>query len=422
MKKFLSLLILLAPMAGVQAQDTDAIRANAKRTIGQLCAPEFHGRGYVSNGDGLAAEWIAKQYAQIGLKPVKEDYFQRFHFNANSFPDSIKVALDGEQLTPGVDFLVGPSSGSADGHFALVHLTPDVVLDAGRRAMVMGVLNGRAACLDLPTTSNADTLRMYADLERELMHYCPVVRKARGKLTWGVSQEALPFPLIEVAGGRLTDSSQTIDLSVRNQLLLRHEAKNVVGMVKGSSSKYIIISAHYDHLGEMGPDALFPGANDNASGVAMLLSLAEYFAAHKPKHNILFVAFAGEEVGLVGSEWFAVDRWVDLADIRFMLNLDILGTGDDGITVVNATDQKAAYDKLVKINADKGYLAQVKSRGPACNSDHCPLVKRGVPGVFIYTLGGIAAYHDVDDKASTLPLTEFPDLYSLLKDFVAGLK
>jgi hypothetical protein len=422
MKTLLPLLLLLVLIAGANAQDPDALRTNARKTIEQLCAPEFHGRGYVSNGDGLAAAWIAKQYERLGLKPFKEDHFQRFHFNVNSFPDSIEVVLDGERLVPGVDFLVGPASGTAEGRFPLVHLTPDVVLDAGRRAMVMGVLNGRAACLDLPGTSNADTLRIYADLERELMHYCPVVRKARGKLTWGASQEALPFPLIEVAGDRLTDSSQTIDLRVRNELLVRHEAKNVVGVVKGSSSKYIIISAHYDHLGEMGPDALFPGANDNASGVAMLLSLAEYFAAHKPKHNILFVAFAGEEAGLVGSEWFAVDRWVDLADIRFMLNLDILGTGDDGITVVNATEQKAAYDKLVKINTDKGYLAQVKSRGPACNSDHCPLVKRGVPGIFIYTLGGIAAYHDVDDKASTLPLTEFPDLFYLLKDFVAGLK
>lgn len=422
MKTELTLALLLLTSAGAGAQDAEALRTNARKAIEQLTSPEFNGRGYVGDGDGMAADWIAVQFERMGLQPVKQDLFQRFHFNVNSFPDSVKCTIDGKGLVPGVDFLVDPASGSANGRFALVHLTADVVFDPTRKAMVMGVLNGRAASLDLPNTKNADSLRMYAELERDLMHYCPVVRRARGKLTWGASQEAMPFPLIEVAGEWLTDSSEVIDISVRNELLVKHEAKNVLGMVKGSGSKWIVIGAHYDHLGRMGPDALFPGANDNASGVAMLLSLAEYFSAHKPKHNLLFVAFAGEEAGLVGSEWFAVDRPIDLAKIRFMLNLDILGTGDDGITVVNATAQQAAYDLLVKINTNKNYLPQVKSRGPACNSDHCPFVKRGVPGAFIYTMGGIAAYHDVDDKASTLPLTEFPDLHFLLRDFLNAYK
>jgi Zn-dependent M28 family amino/carboxypeptidase len=205
-------------------------------------------------------------------------------------------------------------------------------------------------------------------------------------------------------------------------MLARNPARNVLGMVKGKGKGWVVVSAHYDHLGMMGPDALFPGANDNASGVAMLLSLADWFAQHPPKQNILFAAFAGEEAGLVGSEWCAVDRPIDWSAVKLMVNLDILGTGDDGITVVNSTAQQAHFDRLVALNTEKGYLKEVKPRGPACNSDHCPFVKRNVPAVFIYTLGGVAHYHDVRDKAETLPLTEFADLHALLREFIATTK
>lgn len=404
------------------AQDADAVRSNARKYVKNLTTPAFQGRGYVQNGDGIAAEWIAQQYKHMGLKSLSSDYFQPFQFNVNSFPDSMAVAVEGTRLRPGIDFIVDPASGSATGTFDLVHLEPADLLDPERRAMAMGVLNGNAAYLHFPETKNADSLRVFGEIERELMHYCPVVKRVAGKLTWGVAQEAKPFPLVEVAKDALTDSASTITLNIRNVLLPRRETRNVLGWVQGKSNKWVVVGAHYDHLGRMGSEALFPGANDNASGVAMLLSLAEWFSKNKPKYNMLFVAFAGEEAGLMGSEWFVVDRQIDLSKIKLMLNLDILGTGDDGITVVNATAQPQLFDQLVAINTKRQLLSQVKARGPACNSDHCPFVKRNVPSLFVYTMGGIAAYHDVHDKEETLPLTEFPDLYALLKEYLATLK
>lgn len=408
--------------SAVQAQDRAIIESAARSYINTLTSPAFHGRGYVADGDAIAADWIGEQFKRFGLKPVKEDFFQSFNFNVNSFPDSVIVRVEGKRLVPGVDLLVDPASGKADGSYQLVHLTLADLVTPERRSMTMGVLAGQAACLHFPATTNTDTLQMYARFERDLMHYGPVVKPVAGKLTWGVAREALPFPLIEIASPLLTDSSSTIELRVRNELQVRRPARNVLGMVKGKSRSWVMITAHYDHLGRMGPDVLFPGANDNASGVAMLLALAEWFKAHPIKHNILFVAFAGEEAGLMGSEWCAVDRPIDWGAVRLMVNLDILGTGDEGVTVVNSTANRADFDKLVALNTAKGLLPQVKPRGPACNSDHCPFVKRNVPAIFIYTMGGIAAYHDVYDKAETLPLTKFPELHTLLKEFITGLK
>jgi Zn-dependent M28 family amino/carboxypeptidase len=220
----------------------------------------------------------------------------------------------------------------------------------------------------------------------------------------------------------ISDTATYLDLHVVNRLKVRHQARNVLGVAKGRGKDWLVVGAHYDHLGRMGPDALFPGANDNASGVAMMLALAEWFAKRPARHNILFVAFAGEEAGLLGSEWCAVDRPIDMKRIRLMLNLDILGTGDEGITVVNATDQPQLFDRLVALNGQRNLLPDVRSRGPACISDHCPFVRRGIPALYLYTLGGVAHYHDVHDRAETLPLTRFPELYALLKEYLSTLR
>ena len=181
----------------------------------------------------------------------------------------------------------------------------------------------------------------------------------------------------------------------------------------GNSQKYLVVTAHYDHLGRMGSETVFPGANDNASGVAQMLALAAYFAKNPLKKNILFVAFTGEEAGLLGSKYFVNNPPVPLDSIDFVLNLDLSGTGDEGITVVNATLYPEIFDQLVNLNAEENYVSNVKKRGPAANSDHYFFTEKGVPAFFIYTLGGIKAFHDVYDKRETLPLDEAADLQQL---------
>ena len=194
-------------------------------------------------------------------------------------------------------------------------------------------------------------------------------------------------------------------------------------MVKGTAlpDSFIFITAHYDHLGGMGKDTYFPGANDNASGDALLLSLAKYYAAHPAKYSIGFILFAGEEAGLVGSKYYTENPIVPLKQIRFLINTDLAGTGDEGITVVNATEFPNEFALMNKINDEYKYLVKINPRGKAANSDHYFFTEKGVPAFFFYTLGGIKAYHDVFDKASTLPLNEQDHLDSLLIKFNAGL-
>ena len=417
------LLLSLLLTGALAAQEMPSVKDQAKQYVDTLAGPAMYGRGYVRGGDSLASEWIAKQFDRIGLDKLDGKRFEPFTYPVNTFPDSISLTVDGTLLKPGIDYLLDPASGPADGRYDLVQLSVQDLATPERKALTMGVVMGHAAVLRFPTTTDADTLAMYSGWESELARTVPVFRIGGEKLTWSVAGTQSRNAVIEMRAGVMPDSARTATIHVQNRFIPRHTARNVLGVAKakGGSKDWLLVTAHYDHLGMMG-QALFPGANDNASGVSMLLSLAEWFKKHPPRTNILFVAFAGEEAGLKGSQWFVVDRPIDLSRIKMLINLDLNGTGEEGITVVNATAQQAVFDQLVAINEKTKDLPQVKSRGPACNSDHCPFVQKGIPAIFIYTMGGVSYYHDVMDRPETLPLTKFDGLYRTLVTLLTNLK
>ena len=109
-----------------------------------------------------------------------------------------------------------------------------------------------------------------------------------------------------------------VDLAIESKFIRNYKSQNVVGYLEGNvPDSCVVVVAHYDHLGMMGDSTVFCGANDNASGVALLLSLAKHYAVHKPKYSILFIAFGGEEIGLIGSKYFVDNPLVPLSSIKF---------------------------------------------------------------------------------------------------------
>ncbi|MFN8165310.1 MAG: M28 family peptidase [Bacteroidia bacterium] len=240
------------------------------------------------------------------------------------------------------------------------------------------------------------------------------------KLTWSVEQQA-DYPA-SWSVKAIEKDPFLFDINIEAKVISKFKARNICAFVEGTQhpDSFLVISAHYDHLGEMG-NVLFPGANDNASGVSLLMNLAHYYATHPQKYSIAFILFSGEEAGLLGSKYFTEHPLIDLKKIRFLINTDLAGTGVEGITVVNASEFPAEFALMQKINTDNNLLAAVNSRGKAANSDHYFFTEKGVPSFFFYTLGGIKAYHDIDDKASTLPLNEHEDLFKLVTLFFAAL-
>ena len=168
----------------------------------------------------------------------------------------------------------------------------------------------------------------------------------------------------------------------------------------------------------MGKETYIAGASDNASGSAMLLDLADYYSENPPKYNTVFIWFAGEEAGLVGSKYFVENPPFSLDNIKFLLNLDLMADAKKGITVVNGTIFNEAFDRLKAINEREGLLNQVKARGAAANSDHYPFYEKGVPSFFIYTEGDYKHYHDINDVPENIPLTNYDQVFELITSFV----
>ncbi|NUM79397.1 M28 family peptidase [bacterium] len=177
------------------------------------------------------------------------------------------------------------------------------------------------------------------------------------------------------------------------------ETFNVIGWIEGQELKneFVVMTAHLDHLGMKlsmtgDKDTIFYGANDNASGVSVMLSVGETLVEMKPKRSILFVAFSGEEVGLLGSKYFVEHSPVPLEQIRFLLNLDLVGSGHDGIMVQGVNDFPQEFSTVSGIN--RSYFGfELSTRPNSPNSDQYYFNALGVPAFFMYAYKGTNPYH-----------------------------
>ncbi|HEX3383536.1 MAG TPA: M28 family peptidase [Mucilaginibacter sp.] len=356
----------------------------ARRLVDTLSSSYFWGRGYTNDGMGKAANFISTEFKSYGLEPLNgREYLQPFTFNVNTFPGPMNVSLDGKQLIPGKDFIIGVESRGVKCSGNLVRSDSIHFIDPKNRILIT-------------------------------LH---------DKLTFDVGRQVADFTAVDVLKSAIQDQPSSINIDVENKLVKGFKTGNVCGIVRGTDKpdSFIVMTAHYDHLGGMGAKTFFPGANDNASGISQLLSLARYYAKNPQPYSMVFICFSGEEAGLLGSKYFSENPLIPLRNIRFLLNMDMLGTGEEGITAVNATIYTREFAMLRQANDDGHYLVKVASRGKAANSDHYWFSEKGVPAFFIYTMGGIRAYHDVYDISKTLPLNEYSHLFRLIVDFNASL-
>ena len=371
---FLSFLFLFA-----KTQDT----LYARKIIKELASAKYFGRGYVKNGGEKAAKFLEKELKKNKTLPLFADgYFQNYKFSVNTFPSEMELKLNGKVLVPGKDFIVAPESNAMDGIF---------------------ILNKK----DSVTWMNEN----YGN---------PLLLVKKKKLTYSVATHTAPYCKVEILESSLPPGNLVAEVGIENKFKMDFPNKNVCAYVNGivNNDSMIVFTAHYDHLGGMGNKTFFPGANDNASGVSFVLNLAKYYATHPPKYKTLFLFFSGEEAGLLGSDHFVKNKTVDLSKIKFLINLDLLATGDDGIMLVNGAIHEKEFALMQKINSEKGLVKEIKKRGKAKNSDHYWFTEAGVPAFFLYTLGGVTFYHDVFDKAETIPLTDYCDVFKLLLEFI----
>lgn len=221
-------------------------------------------------------------------------------------------------------------------------------------------------------------------------------------------------PHAEVEYGAPTDSSLN--------------GKNLLGLIDNGGSRTVILGAHYDHLGmggegslHTGEPAVHNGADDNASGVAVLLKLTKMLQDWpEAKDNYLIILFSGEEMGLLGSNFFSKNPTLDLEEVPYMINLDMVGRlREDKTLSVSGTGTTAIWPQMLNsLNPGFKLVLDESGVGP---SDHTSFYHQDIPVLHFFT-GQHEDYHKPSDDADKLNYQGMEEIASYLFDLVRAME
>lgn len=385
-----------------------------------LASEYMAGRAYVDEGDKKAATFIRNELKESGVKLLGENGFQKLNFPINNIMD-LKVSMRylKKPLKLGEDYLVFGSSPSAN--MVLENVKP-LIFNTKKQIEEIKPkkLQDKVLLFNTKTLSYVDIIVFLRGLKKENVTPQLAIIQGYDKIPYYTGRSLMDFPILQLKGNIIYKKIKHLALEIKSEFISSYQSQNVWGIVEGTKYKdsCFVFIAHYDHLGKVG-DVHFPGANDNASGVAVLLDLAKYYAKNPAEHSVVFIFATGEEVGLLGSKFAAENPYIDLEKVKFLFNLDMCGTGATGVAVINGLKEPEAGKLLQEINNENQWFIKVFLGEESCNSDHCHFVQKGVPAHFLFTYGcEYNEYHTIYDNGKDLPFTKHIDFCNLLKEFV----
>lgn len=418
MKKII-LLVLAAVSLQLGAQDL----AHYKKIVKELSSAKYQGRGYAEDGANKAGRWIAKEFEKINVDEVT---CQPFKLDINTFPGKMKVSVDGKKLVPGQDFTVREFNPSIKGEFKLYYVdtlnyNPDKIF----ADLASPEYEGAFVVCDFMFTykHSADFKKLMSkkDCSNSGMVY---TWEAPLKFYKAYGETVKEKPVIWVKPDFPVDA-KTIKVDMENEFLNDYECFNVIAKVEGKRhDSCYVFTAHYDHLGKLGKKTFYPGAHDNASGTATIITMAAHYAKNRPEYDMYFIAFSGEDANLRGSEWYAEHPLAPLNQIKYLFNLDMIADNNPAQYCEVSNEGMKLYPLFEKINAEKGYFKELDRNELAGNSDHYPFALRNVPCIFFMNEGGDAFkyYHTIYDTWENSLFENYNPTFSLIIDFIRSLQ
>lgn len=411
------LLILLLALGAVQlnAQDLELY----KQVVKELSSDKFQGRGYAKDGANKAGKYLQKEFEKAGVKDVT---VQPFTIDINTFPGKMELSVDGQKLTPGVDFTMREYSPGVQGTFPLYYVDTlnynsekifqDLAKPENKDAFVvcdfMFSYKHRADFARLQKKDEAPNAGILFTWDEPMKFY-----KAYG-------EKVVDKPIIWVPH-RFPRDAKSISADIENKFLKDFELFNVIAKIEGRDhSQCYVFTAHYDHLGNLGKDVYYAGANDNASGTAAVVTLAAYFAQRVPQYDMYFIAFSGEDANLRGSTWFVEHPVVPLEQIKYLFNIDMIGDNNRVQYCEVSEEGMAGFELFEEINQEEHYFEALNRGALAANSDHYPFAVRHVPCIFLENGEGDAFkyYHTIYDTYENAIFTSYPPVFRLVRDFI----
>ena len=431
--------------------------ARLREFLGTLASPEFGGRGTGQPGFERAATYVADHFRSLGLQPLGDDgtFWQRVpwtQISAVANRSGLKVAAAQGALALGVDALAGTIAFRQEAAGDAVHI---VIADATKAVFAPESLAGQVAFVEFPGVdldeafagaNRREWSRLMDRLRSAGAAGVIVVDDARFARLGGLSGPSRPgagAPAASRAAGRNPNElyvtravfdkiaalgspgSDTAESDVRPLTGVRVEltievanapapAFNVVGRLPGSdptrAGECVVIGSHLDHLG-IQRGVLHPGADDDGSGSTGVMALAEAFAKNpvRPARSIVFVAFCGEENGLIGSRHFSNNPPIELSSIVAELQMDMIGRDEEGEGETAEQNVNSLHlvgtEKLsrdlhalcLEMNTQHGgFDLEWDEEGVFFRSDHVNFARKGVPIAFFFT-GFHKDYHRPSD-------------------------
>lgn len=427
-----------------------------KLNVHFLSSDELRGRDTGSPEIDIAAAYIANWFRAHGAEPAYSDssYYQHVPFEQRSMPDEVTFTVGDSTYQKESDLILMNSYiGELEGEIVYLDYTTEEELSEtdvdGKIILTQAGLPGQRSPQQFFTSSAQKNARatqagasaiieLYSSPAAPWPMLVNFLSGARLEISDNTESEA-SIPQLwmnnptDSRNDFLTDSGgKTASLTVVGEPNNTFTGRNVIGIVEGSDpalrDEYIMLSAHYDHVGvrpgEESGDFIYNGARDNAVGTAGIMAAASYFAEHPPRRSVIFAAWTAEEKGLLGSRYYAENPAIPLEQTVYNLNIDGAGYNDTTkVTVIGLGRTEA--DPELRAAAEAFDLEAIPDPVPEQNlfdrSDNVNFASSGIPSP-TYSMGLTAFdeeinyfYHRVTDEAETL---DFDYVTAYIRSFV----
>ena len=403
----------------VPAEVIEAAWAGKERPQLHALQPEF--KSLITPAD--AGRWSKGTPGQLS-------YMQHFKHPLNAQRGAVELVVDGDTLNHTVQYTLKEFSPTYKGELDVVYLdNKNLTPDGFCKHVNSGAYKDKAVVLDWDRF--CETMYTYPGIEVYKTYFVPMenvgalICKGSELLPYFKSRNHFhtPMPVFMVDGTFPTDAKKvSIDVEAE---MIENDGHNIIAWIPGTKDvqKHFILACHYDHLGICGKE-IFYGANDNASGTAMLLNLMRHYKENPPEYSVMFIFFDSEENNLLGSFFYADNPLLPLENIQYFVELDMIGDNGNTVYCQISDEGEEGLECLNAIsNAMPVPFAKLDRHPLDDYADHYPFALKGVPAIYIEMDGDTNKnYHSPRDTFENFSADNYQRLFTLVTEFVKGYR
>lgn len=412
-----------------------------------LASDSLEGREAGTRGEIMARDFIAQQFKEAGISPINYiGYFLPFDFSQGYSYSKVELSFAKQRYQLTQDFSLLNTYTDYNFNGLPIYIKNGY---SEKNYKQLNVINFEENILLLDvnfsdTCKNLIIKQEYYNILQEAIYLAAQKNPIAIVLLssdfenfplnteWLFRVDPLTIPVI-IAGEKLSNNL----LAKKNDIITctatfqtnNKKGYNVAAMIDNGKSSYIVFGAHYDHLGYggnisryNGPKAIHNGADDNASGTALIIELAKQIKnGNYSEHNYVFIAFSAEEKGLLGSKAFLEQNHIDQSSIIAMLNFDMVGRVDSTKAFINiiGTGTSSEWDSLIEA-ANPDIMTLKLSKSGLSGSDHLSFYLKDIPVLFFIT-GLHSDYHKPSDDIEKINFSGMTDVVYLAENIFASL-